>query len=86
MSISCAAFLTQRKAASTTTDGSPTKVTTVRLVASPGSTSNNLTPLTRSTSSVICLITSLFRPSLKLGTHSMICFSRAIYNKYRFKQ
>jgi|GEM_PF-6833789 len=72
MSISSAARFTPAKAASTTASGSPTKVTTVRLVASPGSTSSSLTPPEASMAAVICRITALSRPSLKLGTHSMI--------------
>ena len=58
--------------------GSPTKVTTVRFVASPGSTSKSLTPLAASITSVICLITSALRPSEKLGTHSIILFCIAL--------
>ena len=83
MSITSPAFLTALKAASTTASGSPTNVTTVRLVASPGSTSNSFTPSLFSITSVICLITVLSRPSLKLGTHSTICLVFAIvFSKY----
>lgn len=42
------------------------------VVASPGSTSSSLTPPEASMAAVICRITALSRPSLKLGTHSMI--------------
>ena len=73
MSISSLAFFIARKAASTTGPGSPTKVTTVRLVALPGSTSSNCTPATLSIAAVICLMIAMSRPSLKLGTHSMSC-------------
>ena len=46
MSIVSAARFTPRKAASTTSSGDPTNVTTVRLVASPGSTSSSRIPST----------------------------------------
>ena len=75
MSISSAAFFTPAKAASTTASGEPTNVTTVRLVASPGSTSSTLTPPEVSMADTIRSITALSRPSLKLGTHSTIRFS-----------
>ena len=75
MSISSAAFFTPAKAASTTASGEPTNVTTVRLVASPGSTSSTLTPPEVSMADTIRPITALSRPSLKLGTHSTIRFS-----------
>ena len=75
MSMSSPAFFTALKAASTTASGGPTKVTTVRLVASPGSTSSSFTPFVCFTTSVIWLITFMLRPSLKLGTHSTNCFS-----------
>ncbi len=74
MSISSAAFCTARNAASATGSGSPMKVTTVRLVLSPGSTSSSSTPCTASTASVISLMTDMSRPSEKLGTHSMTFF------------
>src|ERR1700760_2324964 len=61
------------KAASITAAGVPTKVTTVRLVAFPGSTLRRRTPGMVSMVSVICLMISGRRPSLKLGTHSMSC-------------
>ncbi len=73
MSMTSAAFFMATSAASTTSSGVPTNVTTVRLVAAPGSTSSNLTPSIFSISSVICLITVMSRPSLKLGTHSISC-------------
>jgi hypothetical protein len=44
MSITSIAFFTALNAASITCSGSPAMVTTVRLVAAPGSTSSNLTP------------------------------------------
>ena len=75
MSISSDARFTPAKAASTTSSGAPTKVTTVRFVASPGSTSRTFTPPAPSIASTIRRITSLSRPSLKLGTHSTIRFS-----------
>ena len=74
MSITSVARLTPATAASITASGSPTKVTTVRFVASPGSTSSNLTPFTASMASVICFTASMLRPSEKLGTHSIILF------------
>ena len=74
MSISSVARLIAATAASHTASGSPTKVTTVRFVASPGSTSKSFTPLAASITSVICLMTSALRPSEKLGTHSIILF------------
>ena len=75
MSINSPAFLTALKAASTTASGSPTKVITVRLVASPGSTLSNVTPGVPDISAAICLMISALRPSLKLGTHSTIRLS-----------
>ena len=74
ISITSAAFFIAKYAASITALGSPTKVTTVLLVAFPGSTSNNFTPSTVSITSVICLITARSWPSLKFGTHSIIWF------------
>ena len=71
ISINSPAFFMARKAASITASGTPTKVTTVRLVALPGSTFSNRTPSTDSTASVICLMMFRFTPSLKLGTHSI---------------
>ena len=47
-------------------------VTTVRLVASPGSTSKSATSGTSDIDFVILSITALSLPSLKLGTHSTI--------------
>ena len=70
MSISSAAFRIARKAASTTASGGPAKVTTVRFVERPGSTSRSLAPSTVSTVPVMAAITAASRPSLKLGTHS----------------
>src|SRR4029079_14065873 len=78
MSISSAAFLIPRNAASTVVSGSPTKVTTVRLVLAPGSTSSNDTPSTNSIASVICRITFWSRPSEKFGTHSISFFMRRV--------
>src|SRR5690606_5178853 len=72
MSISSWAFFTRRKAASHTGPGSPTKVITVRLVAFPGSTSSRRTPSTVSTTAAMASIFSRSRPSLMLGTHSII--------------
>jgi hypothetical protein len=43
-----------------------------------GVDSNSFTPFTLLISSVICLITFLSRPSLKLGTHSTICLLTVI--------
>ena len=70
MSSTRAAVLTAWKAASTTAAGLPTKVTTVRLVSAPGSTSSRRTPATASMASVIWRIFARSRPSEKLGTHS----------------
>src|SRR6266567_1864604 len=67
----CAPFLIPCNAASTATSGSPTKVTTVRFVLAPASTSSNDTPSTDSIASVICRITFWSRPSEKFGTHSI---------------
>ena len=53
MSINSLAFLINKKAASITACGGPTKVITVRLVAFPGSTSKSFTPSTVSTTAVI---------------------------------
>ena len=72
--MSSEAFFTARNAAVHTGSGSPTKVTTVRFVAAPGSTSRSFMPSTDSITSVIYLMTAISRPSLKLGTHSIICF------------
>src|SRR5881396_3145655 len=63
-----------RKAASTAASGLPTKVTTVRFVLAPGSTSSRETPSADSIAAVICRMTSRSRPSEKLGTHSMSFF------------
>ena len=79
MSISSAAFLTALNAASQTSLGVPTIVTTVRFVAAPGSTSISRTPSTVSISLVICLIMFKSRPSLKLGTHSISCFVSIVF-------
>src|SRR6266496_3293222 len=79
MSINSAAFLIARNAASTVASGSPTKVTTVRFVLAPGSTSSNETPSTDSIASVICRITFWSRPSEKFGTHSMSFFIGVSY-------
>ncbi len=72
MSMTSAALRMARKAASEAASGVATKVTTVRFVDSPGSTSSSLTPATPSISAVMARILSLSRPSLKLGTHSTI--------------
>ena len=81
MSISSPAFLTDLNAASTTASGGPTKVITVRLVASPESTLSKATSGVPDISAAIWLITSALRPSLKLGTHSIIRFSILLYFK-----
>ena len=73
MSINSPAFLMALKAASITLAGSPTMVTTVRLVALPGSTFNKRTPSTDSISLVICLMMLRSLPSEKFGTHSISC-------------
>jgi len=65
-----AAFRIARNAASPAASGAPMKVTTVRLVDSPGSTSRSFTPGVASISLVIAWILSRSRPSLKFGTHS----------------
>src|SRR5437762_13307108 len=74
MLIISAVFLIARNAASTAASGFPTKVTTVRFVLAPGSTSSNETPSTDSIASVICRITPKSRPSEKFGTHSINFF------------
>src|SRR5947208_1111145 len=79
MSISSAAFLIPRNAASTAASGSPTKVTTVRFVLAPGSTSSNETPSTDSIALVICRITFWSRPSENFGTHSISFFIGVSY-------
>jgi hypothetical protein len=71
MSMTSAALAMARNAASTTASSVPIRVTTVRLVASPGSTSSSLAPSTVSICEVMASMTSRSRPSLKLGTHSM---------------
>ena len=58
-----------KNAASSTAVGEPTKVTTVRLVSGPGSTSNKVMPPILSMALVITLIFDKSLPSLKLGTH-----------------
>ncbi len=71
ISISSAAFLIPRKAASTAASGLPTKVTTVRFVVAPGSTSSSETPSVDLIASLICLMMFSSRPSEKFGTHSI---------------
>ena len=70
MSMTSAARLMARNAASATAAGEPTKVTTVRLVSAPGSTSSSRTPAVDSITCVIASILSRSRPSEKFGTHS----------------
>ena len=72
ISMSSPAFLTTLNAASTTARASPTKVTTVRFVASPESTSSSFTSSLLFMTSVIWLMMPISRPSLKFGTHSTI--------------
>src|SRR5438132_4208314 len=74
MSISSAAFLIARNAASTAASRFPTNVTTVRFVLAPGSTSSNETPPVDLMASVICRIIPSSRPSEKFGTHSTSSF------------
>ena len=57
MSISSAALRIARNAASSTTAGSPASVTTVRLVAAPGSTSSRTAPSVSEISLVMASIT-----------------------------
>ena len=71
MSMDSAAAAMARNAASTTASGAPAKVTTVRLVALPGSTCRSRAPTTDSIRAVIFRMTSRSRPSLKFGTHSI---------------
>ena len=66
-----------RNAASSTASGEPTNVTTVRFVASPGSTSSSTAPGVAEISAVMESMTFRSRPSLKFGTHS-INFMRQI--------
>ena len=73
MSMSSPALRIARNAASQTATGSPTKVTTVRLVALPGSTLSSFTPSTDWISPVIWRMIAGSRPSLKFGTHSSSC-------------
>ena len=77
ISISSEAFFIELNAAFLTASGEPIKVTTVRFISKPGSTSSSFTPSTFSISSVICFIISDRCPSEKLGTHS-ISFSDMI--------
>ena len=74
ISINSEAFLIARNAALMTFSGSPTNVTTVLFVASPGSILNNFTPSTNLIWLVMLSMTVLSLPFEKLGTHSMICF------------
>src|SRR2546421_42756 len=74
MSINSAAFLIPRNAASTAASGFPTKVTTVRFVVAPGSTSSNETPSIDLIAPVICRMILSSRPSEKFGTHSISFF------------
>ena len=78
MSMSSLALAAARTAASITGSGAPTNVTTVRLVATPGSTSRSVTPSTAFIASVIRLITAMSRPSEKFGTHSMSWLTAAV--------
>src|SRR3972149_1300792 len=59
-----------RTAASTTTSGAPTKVITVRLVDTPGSTSSRVTPSTEVMAAAMASMTLRSLPSEKFGTHS----------------
>src|SRR5215467_4741881 len=75
-SISPAAFFTPARAASTTTGGGATKVTTDRLWSGSDSRSSRTAPFTDLMAPTISSITSARRPSLKLGMHSTIrCIS-----------
>ena len=78
MSISSEALLIPKNAASKTSNGSPTNVTTVLFVSFPESTSSTLTPSTKLIASTILLILVLSIPSLKLGTHSISFFNNLI--------
>ena len=80
ISINSPAFLIATKAASITACGVPTKVTTVRLVAFPGSTFNKRTPSTFSISLVIWVMIDKSIPSEKFGTHSMSCCIVSFFN------
>ena len=70
ISMTSAAVLIPRNAASETASGSPTNVTTVRFVSAPGSISRIVIPSTPEIASVMVLILAKSFPSLKLGTHS----------------
>ncbi len=71
-SIVSTAFLAARKAASATPARSPTNVSTDRLWSASLCWSKNFTPGTALISAAIPSTTARRRPSLKLGTHSMI--------------
>ena len=70
MSMSLYATLAAWRAPATTARGFPTKVYTVLLVLSPGSTSRRVQPSIPRMAEAIASITSALRPSEKLGTHS----------------
>ena len=72
MSMSLCATLAACRAPSTTARGLPTKVYTVLLVLSPGSTSRSEQPSIDRMAEAIASITSDLRPSEKFGTHSTI--------------
>ena len=65
------AFADAASAACLTGPGSPTKLITERLWSGFDSTSRRVTPGVDLITSAIESITSLLRPSLKFGTHSM---------------
>ena len=69
--MSAAALRMARNAASSTAPGGPMKVTTVLLVAAPGSTSRSMAPGVPEISAVMASITARSRPSEKFGTHSI---------------
>src|SRR5262249_53547348 len=70
MSIRDAAFSIAAYAARSTPSIVPTKVTTVRLVAAPASTSSSRTPSTARIADSMASRMPRSRPSLKFGTHS----------------
>ena len=72
MSMRALATRAAASAPSTTAAGSPTKVTTVRFVDAPGSTSSSEQPGVARIASAIASMTARSRPSEKFGTHSMI--------------
>src|SRR6266446_4211142 len=68
-----------RKAASTAALGLPTKVTTVRFVLAPGSTSSRETPSADSIAAVICRMISSCRPIRVEQAHNVFYQERQTF-------